>query len=321
MSICRFGIIGAGSIAAHFCKAVKLVEGAEVVAVASSSLERAEKFARECGIGEFYCSYEQMLRQSDINVVYIATTHNFHMENIRLCFAYGKHVLCEKAMVLTEADARQVFAMAAEKNLFCMEAMWSRFLPQYQKAKQWILDGRIGAIQSASVVIGFKATDDPKHRLINPDLAGGAMYDIGVYAIEPLTYLIGEKVEDCIGVWRKHPVTGVDARVSMILRFASCDAALQCLFTSNAKEYVVINGSEGFIEIPFVSGGYDVRLYDGQKNLVEEFHDHWDHGFVYELEEVVKCIREGRITSTIMPPEATIECASIYDKILGTSAL
>lgn len=316
MKICRFGIIGAGSIAAHFCKAVKMVEGAEVVAVASSSAQRAEDFARENGIGEHYGAYEQMLRESDINIVYIATTHNFHMDNIRLCFEYGKHVLCEKAMVLTAEDARQVFAMAKEKNLFCMEAMWSRFLPQYQKAKQWITEGRIGMIQSASVVIGFKATEDPNHRLINPELAGGAMYDIGVYAIEPLTYLIGEKVEDCLGVWRKHPVTGVDARVTMILRFASCDAALQCLFTSNAKEYVVINGSDGYIEVPFVSGGYDVRLYDGQKNLAEEFHDHWEHGFVYELAEVVRCIREGRITSDIMPPEATIECAGIYDKIL-----
>lgn len=316
MSICRFGIIGAGSIAAHFCKAVKMVEDAEVVAVASSSLQRAEKFAEECGIGEFYGSYEQMLRESNINVVYIATTNNFHMDNIRLCLEYGKHVLCEKAMVPTADEARQVFAMAKEKNLFCMEAMWSRFLPQYQKAKQWITDGRIGEIQSASVMIGFKATNDPKHRLINPELGGGAMYDIGVYAIEPLTYLIGEPVQDCLGVWRPHPVTGVDARVTMILRFPSCDAALQCLFTANAKAYVVINGSDGMVELPFVNGGFDAWLYDSRKNLVEEFHEHWDHNFVFELQEVVRCIREGRITSDIMPPEATIESAEIYDKIL-----
>lgn len=316
MNICRFGIIGAGSIAAHFCKAVKMVQDAEVVAVASSSEERAEEFARANGIEQFYGSYEEMLRRADINIVYIATTHNFHMDNIRLCFEYGKHVLCEKAMVLTAAEAREIFALAREKNLFCMEAMWSRFLPQYQKAKQWIMEGRIGKIQAASVVIGFKATDDPKHRLINPELAGGAMYDIGVYAIEPLTYLIGEKVEKVLGVWRPHSVTGVDARVSMILQFASCDAALQCLFTSNAKEYVVINGSEGIVELPFVSGGFDARLYDEEKNLVEEFHEYWDHGFVFELEEVVGCIRDGKITSDIMPPEATIECAEIYDRIL-----
>ena len=94
MSICRFGIIGAGSIAAHFCKGVKLVEGAEVVAVASSSEERAKAFAQANGVPQAYGSYEEMLRSADINVVYIATTHNFHMDNIRLCFEYGKHVLC-----------------------------------------------------------------------------------------------------------------------------------------------------------------------------------------------------------------------------------
>lgn len=146
MAVCRFGIIGAGSIANHFCKAVEMLEEAEVVAVASSSEERAKAFARANHIPESYGSYEEMLQKSDINIVYIATTHNFHMDNIRLCFDYGKHVLCEKAMVLTAADAEEVFRLAKERNLFCMEAMWSRFLPQYQKAKQWVEEGRIGSI-------------------------------------------------------------------------------------------------------------------------------------------------------------------------------
>ena len=316
MKTCRFGIIGAGNIASHFCDAVKAVEGAEVVAVASASAERARAFAEKNGIRQFYGSYEEMLQKAGVEAVYIATTHNFHMENLRLCFAYGKHVLCEKAMVLTAADAREAFALAREKGVFCMEAMWSRFLPQYQKAKQWIQSGKIGQIQSVSAVIGFRATNDPQHRLINPALAGGAMYDIGVYAIETVTYLVGEPVTDCMGVWRPHSVTGVDARETMILRFPSCDAAVQCLFTSNAKEYLIVNGSEGYVEIPFVSGGDTVYLYDGQRKLAETFTQKWDNGFVYEVEEVIRCIREGKQQSDIMPPEATIACAEIYDKIL-----
>lgn len=316
MAVCRFGIIGAGGIAAHFCNAVRLVEGAEVVAVASSSSARAKEFAERNGIGEHYGSYEQMLQNADINIVYIATTHNFHMENIRLCFAYGKHVLCEKSMVLTAADAREAFAMAKEKGLFLMEAMWTRFLPQYQKAKAWITSGRIGKIQSANGVIAFRVPQNPEGRLLNPALAGGAMYDIGVYVIEPLTYLIGEKVENSLGVWRPHPVTGVDERATVILQFSSCDAAVQCLFSTNAREYVFVNGDEGYIEIPFATGGHTVRLYDGQRNLVEEFRQEWENGFVFELEEVIRCIREGRQYSEVMPPEATIECAGIYDRIL-----
>ena len=316
MSICRFGIIGAGGIAAHFCKAIKLVEGAEVVAVASSSEARAEKFAKECGVKEFYGSYEQMLQKADINVVYVATTHNFHMDNIRLCFDYGKHVLCEKAMVLTASDAREVFSMAKEKNLFCMEAMWTRFLPQYRQAKRWIEEGRIGKIQAATAVVGFKGQVPPTHRLVAPELAGGAMYDIGVYAIEPLSYLVGERIEDSMGVWRKYPATGVDERATVILRFASCDAMIQCMFTSNPKEYTIINGSDGYIELPFSSGGHDAMLYDVRRNLVEHYHNEWPHGFAFEIEEVVRCIREGRITSAIMPPEDTIACAEVFDKVL-----
>ena len=316
MSICRFGIIGAGSIAAHFCKGVKLVEGAEVVAVASSSKERAKAFAQANGVPQAYGSYEEMLRSADINVVYIATTHNFHMDNIRLCFEYGKHVLCEKAMVLTAADAREVFRMAKEKGLFCMEAMWTRFLPQYQKAKQWIEEGRIGKVQAATSVVGFKGQVPATHRLVAPELAGGAMYDIGVYAIEPLAYLVGEQIEDAVGVWRKYPETGVDERATVILRFASCDAMIQCMFTANPKEYTIINGSDGYIELPFSSGGHDAMLYDVKRNLVEHYRNEWTHGFVFEIEEVVRCIRDGRITSDIMPPEDTIACAEVFDKVL-----
>lgn len=316
MNICRFGIMGAGGIANHFCNAVKLADGAEVVAVASKSAERARAFAEANGIGCSYGSYREMLAREDINIVYIATTHNFHMELIRMALNAGKHVLCEKAMVLTEADAREAFALAREKGLFLMEAMWSRFLPQYQKAKQWIEEGRIGTLQSANCVIAFRAPQHPEGRLLNPALAGGAMYDIGVYAIEPLTYLIGEPVVDCAGFWRPHPVTGVDERVTAMLRFPSCDAAIQCLFSANAREYYYINGDRGYIEIPFVSGGHTIRLYDENRALCEEFTDCWENGFVYEIQEVIRCVREGKLHSDIMPPEATIECAKIIGKIL-----
>ena len=315
MITCRFGIIGAGRIASHFCNAVKAAEGAEVVAVASTSPDRARDFAEKNGISQYYASYEEMLKSADINIVYIATTHNFHMDNLRLCFAYGKHVLCEKPMVLTAADAREAFALAKEKGLFCMEAMWSRFLPQYQKAKEWITTGKIGELQSVSAVIAFKADPDPNGRLLNPELAGGAMYDIGVYPIETVSSLVGEPVRGCMGTWRP-AATGVDARASFILQFPSCDAALQCLFTANAKEYVIVNGSEGYIEIPFVSGGHTIFRYNVRRQLEEEFTDPFTNGFVYEVQEAVRCIAEGKLRSDVMPPEATVECAEIFDKIL-----
>ena len=316
MNSFRFGILGAGNIAGYFCNGVKLVEGAEVAAVASKSLERARAFAQRNGIPDACGSYDELLARSDIDAVYIATTHNFHMELIRLALNAGKHVLCEKAMGLTEADAREAFALAKDKGKFLMEAMWSRFLPQYQTARRWIEEGRIGAIQSAACSIGFRAHQDPNGRILNPKLAGGALYDIGVYAIEPLTYLIGEPVEDVLGVWRPHSVTGVDERVTAILRFPCCDAVIQATVAANPREYYYITGDKGFIELPFVTFGDRVRLYDGNRNLVEEVVEPWENGFVYEIQEVIRCIREGKLYSETMPPEATIECAQIFDKIL-----
>lgn len=312
----RFGIIGAGNIANRFCNAVKLADGAEVCAAASKSMERAQAFAEKNGIADFYDSYEEMLKKADIDAVYIATTHNFHMENIRLCLEYGKHILCEKSMVLTADDAREVFRLAKEKNLFCMEAMWSNFLPQTQKAKEWITSGAIGEIQAVSAVIGFNGGGNPESRLYNPDLAGGAMYDIGVYPAEIVSYLVGEPIEDCIGTWRPHPVTGVDERTSFIIRYSTCDAAIQCLLTSNAREYMIFNGTKGSIELPWGSSGYTAKRYDDRRQLVETYEKRFENGFVYEIEEMIRCISEGKINSDIMPPEATIQCAALYDKIL-----
>ncbi len=316
MKTIHFGIIGAGSIANKFCDAVKLVDGAEVTAVASSSEERAKAFAERNGVPASYGSYEEMLKTADVDAVYIATTHNFHFDNIRLCFDYGKHVLCEKAMVLTAADAREVFRLAEEKNLFCMEAMWSNFLPPVRKAREWIVSGAIGEIQSVSAVIGFNGGGNPESRLYNPKLAGGAMYDIGVYPTEIVSYLVGEPIRGCVGAWRAHPVTGVDERASFVLSYDTCDAAIQCMLTSNASEYTIINGSKGYIEIPFGSGGWTVRRYDGRRALAETFEERFTNGFTFEIEEVVRCINEGKITSDTMPPASTIQCAEVFDKVL-----
>ncbi|MGN1345877.1 MAG: Gfo/Idh/MocA family protein [Eubacteriales bacterium] len=316
MNNIRFGIIGAGGIASKFCDAVRRVEGAEVCAVASKSEERAQAFAEKNGVPQAYGSYEAMLKEAGVDAVYIATTHNFHMDNLRLCFAYGKHVLCEKAMVLTADDAREAFRLAEEKGVFCMEAMWSNFLPSVQKAKEWITSGAIGTLQSVSAVIGFNGGGNPESRLFNPSLAGGAMYDIGVYPAEIVSYLVGEPIRDCVGLWRPHPLTGVDERASFLLRYDSCDAAIQCLLTSNAREYTILNGSDGCVELPFGSSGFLAKRYDSRRQLAETFEGTFENGFVFEIEEMLRCIRAGRLTSEIMPPEATIQCAEIYDKVL-----
>ena len=316
MSLCRFGIIGAGNIAARFCDAVKNVEGAEVAAVASTSAARASDFAARCNIPAFYASYEAMLQRADIDAVYIATTHNFHKENILLALSHGKHVLCEKPMVLTRADAEEVFREAAARGLFLMEAMWSCFLPAYQKAKEWVESGRIGTVHSAMGALGFHCDQNPEGRLLNPALAGGGMYDIGVYAIEPLRYLIGEPIVEAHGVWRPHPVTGVDERAALLLRTASCDISLQCSISANVREFSVLNGSDGYVECPCIISLQTVRLYDKHRCLAEEFHAPWENGFEFQIEHVLQCLAAGKLTSDVVTPQITMESAAVYDAVL-----
>lgn len=312
----RFGIMGAGRIAARFCDAVNNVDGAVVAAVASTSAERAEAFAKKCNVPTHYASYEAMLQNADIDAVYVATTHNFHKENILLALSYGKHVLCEKPMVLTRTDAEEVFREAAARRLFLMEAMWSCFLPAYQKAKEWAESGRIGTVHSAMGALGFQNKPDPNDRILNPALAGGGMYDIGVYAIEPLRYLIDEPILDAWGVWRPHALTGVDERATFGYRTASCDVALQCTVSANVREFSLLNGSEGYIEFPCIISLKTVRLYDKSRRLVEEFHAPWDNGFEYQIEHMLQRIAAGECTSNVMTPQITIESAAVYDAVL-----
>lgn len=316
MSVCRFGIIGAGNIAARFCDAVKNVEGAVVAAVASTSAARAADFAARCDLPAYYDSYESMLLHADIDAVYIATTHNFHKDNILLCLAHGKHVLCEKPMVLTRADAEEVFREAAARRLFLMEAMWSCFLPAYQKAKEWVESGRIGTVHSASGALGFCCDPNPEGRILNPSLAGGGMYDVGVYAIEPLRYLIGEPITDACGFWRPHAVTGVDERATFAFRTASCDVSLQCSISANVREFSWLNGSDGYIEMPCIISLKTARLYDKRRQLVEEFQGPWNNGFEFQIEHMLRCLEAGEITSDIMTPQITVECAAVYDTVL-----
>lgn len=317
----RFGIMGAGGIAHHFARAVALTDCAQLVAAASKDPQRAAAFAEAHGI--VGCSYEELLKREDIDAVYIATTHNFHYENIRACLNAGKHVLCEKAIVMYEWQAREVFGLAREKGLFLMEAMWSRFLPHILAARKWVEEGRIGALQSVTGVIGFRCNGDPEHRILSEKLGGGAMYDIGVYVTELVSFLVGSPILEVKGFVRRDSRTGVDNRVSFLLRFPEVDAALQCMITSNAKEYIILNGDRGFIEIPTANVGCESFLYDGERRLTEHFRQEHPqgNGFVYEIRAMAECIEKGHLTCPITPPEATIECARVFDTLLETGVM
>lgn len=312
----RFGIIGPGSIARKFCRAAERSGVAEIAAAASRTPGKAEAFAGEFGIESAYEGYEEMLARPDIEAVYISTTHNFHYENILAALNAGKHVICEKAMVLTRAQAEAVFALAKERKCYCMEAMWSRFLPAVQRARAWVQEGRIGQVEMANCVIGFLSAPDAENRIRNPKLAGGAMYDIGVYAIEITDYLIRETLREVTSVTTRME-TGVDKVDNLTLRYDNCVANLQVIVTAPTDSFLDLFGTKGRIRIPQPVTAQSCAFY-GADGAKEEYTAPEENGFVYEIRDMVRCVREGRITSDVIPPEDTIQCAGIFDKVLST---
>ncbi len=312
----NFGIIGPGRVAVRFCEAVKTVSDARVAAVASTSPERAESFAKAYGIGKSYGSYEQMLSLPQIDVVYIATTHNFHYENIMLALSYGKGVLCEKSMVTNAADAKKVFEYARKHKLFLMEAMWVRYLPAVKKAKEWIDAGRIGHPTLASAVLGFRAKDDAKDRFLNKELGGGAAYDLSVYNIELATYLLGDTYKSAAA----HAVfgeTGVDIANNISLKYKNFSVNLLSTLGANLpRSDMYIYGSRGSILLERLAGVSKCTLYTDEGSP-EVFDGKFENGFQYEIQDVCDCIKKGRTVSDTVPPEVTIKCAEIFDIILG----
>ncbi len=309
----NIGLIGAGYIGKKFCNAAKLLDKANVVAVSSATCGKAKAFAEELNIPTFFDSYEEMLQKADIDCVYICTTHNFHYENLLLCIEYNKHIICEKPLVLHKCEAEDIFKKAQAKSLFVMEAVWTRFVPSLVKAKEWISSGLIGDVKSANYTVGFKAPDDPNHRIVNPALAGGALYDIGVYSILNTTFLVGQEIIDTTSIMETDSNKKVDVTTSIVVRFSKAIATLTSTVATNVDDYCVIYGTKGkvCVENPFFVDKCTLTLDDGS---VEVFEVERGNGFEFEIAHAIDCINAGKLESDIMSQKDTIECAGIFDK-------
>ncbi len=312
----RFAIMGAGKIANQFCGAVRLLPGCEVAAVSSKSLARAQAFAARNGIAQAYDSYEEMLEKVQPDGVYIATLPNTHFELTMLCLRHRAPVLCEKAMLRSAKEAETVFGYARQQNTFVMEALWSRFLPAVNKARHWLTDGRIGSPVYLDTAIGFIAPEGNDNRYLNPELGGGAAYDITVYAYELTTYMMKARPE-IVSVSAVQGETGVDMTEHITLRFPQAIASLTTSFACPLKEGMVINGSKGRIVIPHPHYANEAFLYDSDSQLTEHYRDtETQNGFTYEIEEVMRCVREGQIESPVVPHQETTDCAKLFDLIM-----
>ncbi len=244
----RWAILGTGKIADEFAQALTQLPDASLVAVGSRTLTSATRFATRHRVSRAYGSYAELVADSEVDVVYIATPHVTHKEHCLLALEANKAILCEKPFALNAAEAGEIIALAREKQLFCMEAMWMRFVPLMRKAQALIQAQAIGELCMINASLGFQVAHDPTHRAYNRELGGGALLDLGVYPLSLIIQLLG--VPTSI---RSHAVigeTGVDEQAAVILGFAQGQIATlsTSLRTFNANDAVIM-GTNGQIRI------------------------------------------------------------------------
>jgi len=312
----RFAIIGAAGIANKFCDAVSYIENCTIVSVASKSMERAEAFAKKNRIARAYDDYETMLVTEKPDACYIAVTTNAHYEMCMLCLRHHIPFLCEKTMCTGSDQTKEVFALCREKHIFGMEAMWSRFLPAVEQAKKWVKEGRIGKVHFGEVAIGFMPPKDFTNRYFDPKLGGGAAYDLTVYCYELLTYLLEEPIleRQCISTWSE---SGVDTSNLVSLRYEDALVTLKGSIEACLEEELVRYGEKGILTIPSPHFAEKAILCDNGRTVVEEFLDTTTkNGFCYEIQEVMDCIRAGKIESDKVPHSLTLEYAALCEELL-----
>ncbi|MDF2984561.1 MAG: putative dehydrogenase [Eubacterium sp.] len=313
----RFGIIGLGGIAVRFAKVLNTAEGVELSAVASREMERSKAFAEKYGSKQAYDNYSELIKDKEVDVVYVALTHNFHYEIVKECLNNGKGVICEKPFVLHKKEAEELSQLSKEKNVLLMEAMWTRFIPAFRKAREWVVSGKIGAVRLVSASFCFNFPFDPKSRLYDPAVAGGSLYDAGVYPIEFTTGILGENPTRVNGLAKFCP-TGVDEFVAMNMSFESgALATLSCGVSANTNRDARVYGTEGNIVVYDFLGSRKCELYDNENKLMESFEVDFEDGFIYQIEHFRDLYLNKKIESEIIPHKDSIACADIFDQLMG----
>ena len=310
-----FGIVGLGGIAERFAAVLNTAKGASLAAVASREKARSEAFARKFGARKTSDSYLDLIRDPDVDAVYIALTHNFHYEFARTCLESGKAVICEKPLVTTRNDAEALAALSRSKKVLLMEAMWTRCIPAFRKAKEWVDEGLIGSVKLVEAAFCFKAPNDPAGRLFNPKLAGGGLYDAGVYPLEFATGILGQNPDRVAG-FASIGATGVDEYACISLGFpGGALASLACGITAAAPRDARVNGDLGSIVIHDFLGPRKCERFDSDGKSVEVFESAFEDGFIFEIEHFVDLYRRGEIESDLIPLSDTIACAGIFDEL------
>jgi predicted dehydrogenase len=312
----NWAVLGCGHIAKTFMSSVANVDSASVIACAASNGQRALEFAKEHNIETHYASYQEMLNNKNIDIVYIATTHNFHFKHIMLCLKHGKHVFCEKPITLNAQQAKVAFSYAQQNNLMLVEAVWTRFMPAISALKDALKSGIIGNIQCVQANFSLNRELPDNHRLMDKRLAGGALLDLGIYPIT-IADIVFNKAPVSIESHHTKTHTGVDKNSFYTLKYDSDEIAqLSAGFRLSGSTYANIMGDKGLIQVPFFLGAKEFTVtIEGQAPVRHEYpYDDGDN-FKFEIEEVTQTLLNKKMTCDSMPAESTLRVMEIMDAI------
>jgi predicted dehydrogenase len=314
----RWGILGCGRIARKFASDLRLVNNAALVAVAARDRQAAQQFANEWKVSTCYGSYEELVQNPEVDVIYIATPHSHHYEHMKLCLNKGKAVLCEKAFTINAQQAKEVIELARATNVFLMEAFWTRFLPHYQKMKEMVQEGKVGTIQYLYGEFGFKPTPPAPPRLIDPQLGGGSLLDIGVYPVFMALDVLGRP--DTLDASMTPAETGVDQQCAIRFHYKNgAIAHLFSTFSTNLASGADIGGTDGRIRFthrfhgPTAQLEYYPDIVDSRQLVVTE--QARGFGYEYEAQHVTDCLLRGLTESPVRTHADTLLLMETLDLI------
>lgn len=310
----KYGILSTASIVPRFVKGVRESENGEVVAIASRGEEKAKQKAEELNIGKYYGSYEELYNDDEVDVIYIATINFAHYQNIKDALNAGKHVVCEKPLVLEKKQAEELFELAKEKNLFLTEAQKEVFLPVTNKVKEIIKEKQIGEIGLMDFATSFPG--DYNAWTLDLSKGGGVFFTNAVYCIEYIEYVLGKPISEYFGMRLKSEEFGGDKECTLNFKIGN-----DTLATSKISGYVkllnklFIYGSEGYIEMDnfYKADKMTIHYYDDRDN--EEVYHPVTCEMTYEINHFNSCIMEGKLTSDIITKEMTIHNVEILENI------
>lgn len=308
------GVLGLGSIFRRVMADFPNARNCTLYAVAARDIVRAKEAAAQYGAGRAFGSYEEMLSCPEVELVYVATPHSLHYEHVMDCLAHGKHVICEKAFALNDAQAWEMAAYARKKGLFLMEAMWTRFMPAMVKLRALYDEGALGEIRHIAGDFAYAAAFDANSRVYAPQLAGGALLDVGIYPLSIIAMLLGSAPVSTDGMCVMAP-SGVDARTVAQLRYASgATAQLMCGVDVEGDSRMVVFGTKARVDIPEFWRATQLEIVRGGEREVLAFPSETE-GHHHQFVHAADCIRSGKTESPVMPLDETVSLMRLMTDI------